>query len=290
MAIETTRTLARLPHKICWFEIDQDAMDDHHQELHGELPKRNRSDLDDGGLILHDDTSRVGWLLRRADETETAIRASIFTLGGKGACTQQPLDVAWTTDNTTWGPIEGEMLIQVHKLFQECFGVPTSSIALLSNDMTHLWDNRGYTVNARNYFVASLGYELRRILTLVACINDIPMGVKEVKATHGFVAAGRYHKFLDHSIITLELPKGRDPIKLARSIIARIRRRAHQVRGHWRDDWRQPVNKTCLHDFDEHMVCRQCGGHQIWVHEHQRGDASLGFVVHDYDVRHDNPD
>ena len=52
---------------------------------------------------------------------------------------------------------------------------------------------------------------------------------------------------------------------LARKAVTMMRRRAHQVRGHWRDDWRHP-------------------GQKIWVKEHQRGDASLGFVLHDYTV------
>jgi hypothetical protein len=32
------------------------------------------------------------------------------------------------------------------------------------------------------------------------------------------------------------------------------------------------------------MICRKCGGHKLWISEHQRGDASLGFVTHDYDI------
>jgi hypothetical protein len=52
-------------------------------------------------------------------------------------------------------------------------------------------------------------------------------------------------------------------------VLAGIRRRAHQVRGHWRDDWRLPKgNKT------------------LWIAEHQRGDASLGLVIHDYEITH----
>lgn len=29
-------------------------------------------------------------------------------------------------------------------------------------------------------------------------------------------------------------------------------------------------------------------GSRIWIREHQRGDASLGFVTHDYSVKHEH--
>ena len=67
-----------------------------------------------------------------------------------------------------------------------------------------------------------------------------------------------------------------------------LRQRAHQVRGHRRRDWRNPLDKLCEHDFDDHMVCRRCHGHQIWIAEHQRGDASVGFVTHDYEIHKQN--
>jgi len=111
------------------------------------------------------------------------------------------------------------------------------------------------------------GQELRKALTLLAAINDVPIGVRHVEPSRGFIAQGRYRKFLDHNVITVTLPKGRDPQKVARQIIAKARRRAHQVRGHWRRDWRHE-------------------GLRIWIKEHQRGDASLGFVTHDYRVEH----
>jgi hypothetical protein len=67
-----------------------------------------------------------------------------------------------------------------------------------------------------------------------------------------------------------------------------LRRRAHQVRGHWRDNWRRPLSKLCEHEFDADMVCTRCRGHKIWVSEHHRGDAGLGTVIHDYAVHHEN--
>jgi len=69
-----------------------------------------------------------------------------------------------------------------------------------------------------------------------------------------------------------------------------LRRRAHQVRGHWRRDWRKPLLAGCEHVWNEEIFCTLCGGHKLWIDEHQRGDASLGFVMHDYEVHRDPDD
>lgn len=44
------------------------------------------------------------------------------------------------------------------------------------------------------------------------------------------------------------------------------KRKRHQVRGHWRTHGR----------FE---------GKAKWVESYERGDASLGWVLHDYEVR-----
>ena len=114
--------------------------------------------------------------------------------------------------------------------------------------------------------------ELRYVWTFLSTINKIPLvSERPAECSHGFVARGSYHKFLNHNVITLHVPQRTDTRKLALKVLGDIiRRRAHQVRGHWRDDWHLPKgNKT------------------LWVPEHQRGDASLGFVTHDYAVHHD---
>jgi hypothetical protein len=108
---------------------------------------------------------------------------------------------------------------------------------------------------------------LRRVWALLATVNDIPVEARSVIQSKGFIARGSYHRFLDHKVITLRVPDKVDLKKMARDVVAISRRRAHQVRGHWRKDHWRP---------DE----------RIWVHEHQRGDASLGFVMHDYVVEH----
>jgi hypothetical protein len=108
---------------------------------------------------------------------------------------------------------------------------------------------------------------LRYLWSILSAINDIPTEVQHVTASKGFVARGRYRKFCDHSVITLNVPH-KEYQKVAKKAVAGLHRRAHMVRGHWRRDYRHP-------------------GGRFWIKEHQRGDASLGFVLHDYKVTHD---
>jgi hypothetical protein len=124
---------------------------------------------------------------------------------------------------------------------------------------------------------------IRGLWALLATINDLPVKIEYVTPSKGYVARGQYKKFLAHSVIHLNVPESRWQ-KLLRATAVKVRKRAHQVRGHWRDDWRQPLAKHCDHVYDEHMRCKHCHGHKIWIAEHQRGDASLGFVTHDYEI------
>lgn len=123
-----------------------------------------------------------------------------------------------------------------------------------------------------NYLMSDLSGRLQPIWAFLSTFNRTPIiGERKVENTNrGFVARGRYRKFLDHRIITLYVPAKTDTRKLARRVLTELRRRAHQVRGHFRDDWHKPK-----------------GNKSIWVGEHQRGDASLGFVTHDHVVKHE---
>jgi hypothetical protein len=67
------------------------------------------------------------------------------------------------------------------------------------------------------------------------------------------------------------------------------RRRAHEVRGHWRHYQTSPHCDYTEHRwemFDEHKRerCQRCGTRRVWIEHHIRGDASLGFVEHNYRV------
>jgi hypothetical protein len=261
--LATSRPLARLPHKEVWIEIDAVAL------------WQRAADLHPGGSPPPRDVPATGWLLRQHPSIETAFSATVIKLFAGGQILQQPYDIMWRTDDAPlpWKSAAADPYFKRVSIYQ------SEHIGITANDMTPFLD--GFGVRAKGGLPAptpevgtaeSLSVEPPLILTLLSTINDIPVGVREVKQSRGFVAQGRYRKFLDHCIVTIVLPKGRDPHKVARSIIAIARRRAHQVRGHWRRDWRHE-------------------GQRVWIREHQRGDASLGFVTHDYRVEHpaENP-
>ena len=100
------------------------------------------------------------------------------------------------------------------------------------------------------------------------------------------MARGNYRKFLQHSIITLTVPETRWRRLIAKTA-ALVRRRADEVRGHWRRDWHHPGSSYCDHQWHadgNSLTCGRCGGISLWISEHQRGDTSIGFVTHDYEV------
>jgi hypothetical protein len=137
--------------------------------------------------------------------------------------------------------------------------------------------------------------EIRFIWALLSTINDIPIGFRKVIPQRGFFsAAGSYKKFTTHEVISINLPKGRAPRVLARKVVEMSRRRAHHVREHWRRDYRHPLNPLCQHVYaaqaNGNVHCTVCMGRKLLIEEHQRGDASLGFVLHDYAVTHDVKD
>ncbi len=57
------------------------------------------------------------------------------------------------------------------------------------------------------------------------------------------------------------------------------KRRAHEVRGHWRCSPTQ-INERWLPFIDVNGQ----NLFRIWIENHMRGDASLGFVQHNYVV------
>jgi hypothetical protein len=270
-SFNTTRLLARLPHSLTWIEYEVEPYEGVLKNHYG-ITRRDPIDPN------KDYPTKIGWLIRQHPTLETAFRLTMI-LAVAGRARMVPFDLAWTvTDDPVPWPCVASMsaqqaatcalgLVTEYDAETEVttFFAPDSylCVSVLPNEITDRYAGKDINNDAVNHCS-----ELRKVITLLAAINDIPVGIKKVVPSHGFFAKGRYRSFLDHHVITLTLPKGRDPQKAARQIIAISRRRAHQVRGHWRRDWR-------------HEGCR------IWIKEHQRGDASLGFVTHDYRVEHE---
>jgi hypothetical protein len=266
MLIEQMRTSARLPHKSTWIEYNMFAELNRNAQLLGRPPRRKGECPD-----------KEGWLLRQHPAIETAFSAHLFSFcyepdpEGYDLYTF-PVAYTWTTDDSPlpWFQVLPDMTSDDGQSFSPsaiCTGFPNYVSPHVNVTVMPPGRLENVPAEAVGEIIAEWSGTMRRIWALLATINDIPTTHRSTSISKGFVARGSYHKFLEHKVITLNVPDTRDMRKLARSIVAVVRRRAHQVRGHWRKDYRHP-------------------GGRLWVHEHVRGDASLGFVTHDYNVEH----
>jgi len=275
--VENMRQMARLPHALTWIEFDYPAFLERNVEYGIEI-------IRPPGVEGEPFPARLGWLFQQHEKIETAIRSTEFfsSLVLPGTGMSHPTSIVWCVDDTP---------------------LPWRKIRLWQNekDESTLCMLKGYQSTQVGWtFTFSEGFSApmmklmgrwaikptmpcRDVWTLLATLNDLPVIIERVQPSKGYISRGSYKKFLAHSVIHLTVPETRW-YKIAQKAAALIRRRAHQVRGHWRVDYRARPISTCDHIWNAEMVCTKCGGHKLWIAEHQRGDASLGFVTHDYDV------
>jgi hypothetical protein len=282
-AFITSRQLARLPFMVTWIEYLPRAERARTLEAYP-WAASSTIEADTGKWVLNQQplggpdkcSPNLGWLMVVHPRLECVFRASLFiavNMPGTGELCplMMPFDFIWSTDDDVALPYAGDNQLsneQYDEMARCAFGAPLGKNNGQLVGYTRNEQSPNFNADDILKCQLEMSGELRKIVTLLASINDVPVGRRFVVPTHGFIAQGRYHKFLEHTVISLNIPKGRDPTKLARTIIAHARRRAHQVRGHWRRDWRHY-------------------GERIWIHEHLRGDPKLGFVDHSYKVEHD---
>jgi hypothetical protein len=245
-----------------------------------------------------------GWLIQQHPTIDTACMMHVFNSveDGEDAGTWTfPFAFGWCCDDT---PLPWRLI------FTEALEKPFHGFTTLSSILVGL---RGYerdNVNcvqsplildpAKKYrkvyqeLITEWTGTLRRVWALLATIDNLPIIKGEVRQSKGFFGGHRIRKFLSHHTITLHVPAKADTRVIARKAIAIAHRKRHRVRGHWRDDWRNPPSKRCnphiwisVDDNVDHIQCELCRGQQIYIHKHERGDASLGWVSHDYVVKHE---
>jgi hypothetical protein len=139
-----------------------------------------------------------------------------------------------------------------------------------------------------NSAVESRG-DVRLIVALLSLINEVPIETTTTRKEGSFISAGRPHKFLKNNLVRINIP-ARRPMKKIRAILnskVTFHKARHEVRGHWR---------TIVHKKDHTRKVRNPDGsfeeiffakgqlERVWVNAHERGDASLGYVKHDYSV------
>lgn len=127
--------------------------------------------------------------------------------------------------------------------------------------------------------------DLVALLLLLNRQRDYGVGIKEV-APKGVMYKGKRRVYMAHSLVTLTTE---DYGRITRSFAAGGHHespRRHQVRGFFRHYHKV---RGCEHAFIEddqplHWTCQHCGTVRVWVHDHERGDASKGYTTKEYVV------
>ena len=300
--MDSARRLARIPHPVMWIEWDEIALATRAQRVYG-------SEMDPMKVPF-----RSGWLIIRHPTIDTMARAICFGEGsnfqhaddggimvparrddGEREMGVSPFAFAWssTDDPTPWKFMPAA--VDMSKTRGISQGAMATGLIDYDSNLINFVECRDMfadyvcdqsDANMRVQLQEQFGL-CRYLLSFIAVINDLPVAFKEVRPAKGFVARGNYKRFLTHQTITLTVPTKRYAA-LARRALTILRRKAHEVKGHWRNDWRKMGSDSCAHVWDSseagHLNCSACGKRKVWIPEHQRGDATLGFVHHDYRV------
>lgn len=145
--------------------------------------------------------------------------------------------------------------------------------------------------------IAEFAGMMRWVVTVLAMLNEVPTRSEYRKPQHA-VRAGLTRRLpaFDYHRITLQLPKTK-PIPYLERHLANVERkhRAHMVREHWRT---YLVEKPCgreehawEYDYENgYRLCGKCLSQSSLIHEHKRGDESLGWVHHEYSVKLRRPE
>lgn len=147
--------------------------------------------------------------------------------------------------------------------------------------------------SATNALIEESGL-VRVMITILSLMNAAP-NVKHyyAPATGHRMKRGKFIPYMDHNEIVLKLPKIKPIPVIIRTLdkasADRRKNRAHMVRGHFRIvEHGKPQPVRCKHEptLVENGVgyCLKCEQKIKWIAAHQRGDASVGWVQHDYSV------
>lgn len=104
--------------------------------------------------------------------------------------------------------------------------------------------------------------------SLLALINNVPTIIQHVSNPGTTYRTGKIRKYLDFRTVTINVPTTQTLYDFTHSALMKIRRRGHKVRSHTRIYHRGKPDQ-----------------YERRIPEHQRGDPTLGFVHHDYEVK-----
>jgi len=300
--LDSLRHSARLPHASMWVEYSG-------RTFIKALKDRGANFIHGKTIDVKPDEAvdRIGWLLSQ-DEGSPLVRLHYFCRAdiGLGARVMAvPCTFMWNIQDETmmsdspdiiadfnWGMVAHGVTGYVSKQIAVVAGVHDRIRTLESIRM-----KSGSNVFQIPKVLVELGGIVRYAICFLALLNDVPTSSKEVLPSKGYFAKGNYRKYLEHTVVNINVPQSVSYRKLAERLATLSRRRAHEVRGHWRvypPKKGGPVCEGGAHLWSEadatgHSECRYCAFRRTWIEKHQRGDASLGFVTHSYKITHKVP-
>lgn len=132
---------------------------------------------------------------------------------------------------------------------------------------------------------------MRWVICVLAMLNEVPLSTKHVQPS-GLVRVGLTgrRRMLDYHRLTLRLPKTKPLQYIERKFHQATKRRAHEVRAHWRTYVHEVHCKSDDHQWEYdhdngYRLCGVCNAYGRLIHEHVRGDPNLGWVDKEYVIR-----
>jgi len=146
------------------------------------------------------------------------------------------------------------------------------------------------SVPAHQGILSEMTGDIRLVYGALLWLNSLPHTIKYTNMPAGHrILRGKRVPMSAHNTVHIHM-KGTVQVRnlFTRAIKNREHPRRHDVRGFWRH--RHGIPQGCGHDWpatpdrDKIYKCKKCGRERWWVHDHQRGDASKGFVDKHYEV------
>jgi hypothetical protein len=144
--------------------------------------------------------------------------------------------------------------------------------------------------DAWDTYTSSMG-DLRNIIAILLLLNVPKHVVLEHQQPKAYLVKGKRMVYSAHSVVTIELNNKLIKSRRLFNHITGIRHRRHEVKGHFAH-WH--LKEGCTHEWPSmpelqengilRWKCGLCGGWRTWRKQHERGDASLGWVNKDYQV------